>query len=82
MSSADQRARSSCLRAAFECAFGYTRACSRSPIPHSRRFAMCATGPRPDRLARARIARVVAQEGCTEAVMLAYGFTTAQMVEL
>src|SRR6516225_3401062 len=39
----DQRARSSCLRATVECAFGYTRACSRSPIPHSPRFAICAS---------------------------------------
>jgi hypothetical protein len=54
---ADQRARSSCLRAAFECAFGYTRACTRPPIPHSPRFAICATGPGPAVGARSNCSR-------------------------
>src|SRR5262249_42991943 len=38
--------------AASERAFGYTRTCSRSPIPHSPRFTICATAPGPTAAAR------------------------------
>jgi len=41
-------------------------ACSRSPIPRSPRFAICAT----------------AHDGCAEVLMMAHGFTVEQMVEL
>src|SRR5262249_47558190 len=56
---------------------GYTRACSRSPIPHSPRFAICATTPRPDRRRALELLELLAasHDGATEALMIAHGFT-------
>ena len=71
-----QRARSSCLRAAaFKRAFGYTRACSRSPIPRSPRIAIGAAAPQPDRR-RALELLAGAPEGCTDGLMFANGLAT------
>jgi hypothetical protein len=65
--------------AADERAFCYTRACSRSPIPRSPRFAICATAP--DRR-RALELLASCRDGCIEAIMLAHGFIVPLMVEL
>jgi hypothetical protein len=46
------------------------------PHPHRRRH-----GPKPDRR-RALELLAASRDGCTEAIMLAHGFTVAQMVEL
>jgi hypothetical protein len=46
------------------------------PHPHRRRH-----GPKPDRR-RALELLAGSRDGCTEAIMLAHGFTVAQMVEL
>jgi hypothetical protein len=53
---------------------------SRSPIPHSPRFGICATGPRPDRR-RALELLASCLDGCTEGILCAAGLAFADMIE-
>jgi hypothetical protein len=55
--------------------------CSRSPIPRSPRFAICATAPGPTAW-RALELLAASPEGCIEALMLANGFPVEMLVEL
>jgi hypothetical protein len=67
--------------AASDRAFGYTRACSRSPLPRSPPIAIGATA-RPRSPAAGSNLLASCHDGCTEALMMAHGFTVEQMVEL
>jgi len=66
--------------AADERVCGYTGACSRTPIPLSPRFAICATAPGPDRR-RALELLAGSPTGCTKVLLFAYGITVEILIE-
>jgi hypothetical protein len=94
IAAAQRRARLPSRRASRSRGRGHARAASnglrtpdivRAPTKHRRHYSMPLPrrhrhGPQPDRRALELLASC--RDGCTEALMLAHGFTIAQMVEL